>query len=96
MSLLVNPDTEQDPVNKLNIIIQQNIKVLALWVLYTADKQINTLKQNNELNDKLIDKWPTKVLSNFLSLVQDEVKLLLHHHTDLLLEAKAEDPDSGK
>ena len=68
----------------------------ALWVLYTSDKEINTLKQKNELDDKTIDNWPNHVLSHYLRLVQDEIKLLPHHEQELQLKAKKLSPTTNK
>ena len=61
-----------------------------------SDKDINTLKQTNKLDDKTIDDWPHHVLSHFLRLVQDEVKMLPHHEQELQLNAKLIDPLTGK
>ena len=70
--------------------------MFALWVLYTSDKEINTLKQNNKLDDTTIDEWPQHVLSHYLRLVQDEVKLLPHTEQELQLKAKKVNPSNGK
>ena len=53
---MLNPDPDQPSLSNIKAIIAQNLQVFALWVLYTSDKEINTLKQNNKLDDKTIDK----------------------------------------
>ena len=50
---LVSDDaTDGDETEKLKQIVKQNITVFALWVLYSADKRINHLKQSNKLTDE--------------------------------------------
>ena len=46
---------ENDEVNKLRVIIKQNLITYCLWALYTADKKINEFKQLNQISDELID-----------------------------------------
>ena len=93
---MLNPDPDQPSLSNIRAIIAQNLQVFALWVLYTSDKEINTLKQNNKLDDKTIDEWPQHVLSHYLRLVQDEIKLLPHHDQDLQIKAKRTDPITGR
>ena len=96
LNLMLNPDPDQPSLSNIRAIIAQNLQVFALWVLYTSDKEINTLKQNNKLDDKTIDEWPQHVLSHYLRLVQDEIKLLPHHDQDLQIKAKRADPITGR
>ena len=93
---MLNPDPDQPSLSNIKAIIAQNLQVFALWVLYTSDKEINALKQNNKLDDKIIDKWPQHVISHYLRLVQDEIKLLPHHDQDLQIKAKRTDPATGE
>ena len=56
--------------------------------MYSADKKINNLKQTNQLKDETVDNWIRTVTDTFERLVQDEIRFVLHHRTEIAINAK--------
>ena len=69
--------------------------VYALWVLYSADKSVNTLKQQKQINDELIDSWPTTVMFKYTILIKEDIQLLLYHKRELALNKRKSSGDSN-
>ena len=80
--------TDGDETDKLKRLAKYNITVFALWVLYSADKSINDLKQTNQLTDEMVDNWIQAITDRFERLVYDEIWLLLHHRREIALHMK--------
>ena len=59
-----------------------------MWVLYSADKTINELKQTDQLTDEKVDNWVRTVTENFERMVYDEIRLLLHHKREISINTK--------
>ena len=77
-----------DETEKLRSVTKQNLTIFALWVLYSADKKINELKQTNQLTDEKVDNWVRTVTENFERLVYDEISLLLRYRREMSLTTK--------
>ena len=83
---LEDPNTnDEDELNQLRIVIKQNLVVYALWVLYSADKSINTLNQQKQITDEVIDAWPQTIMYKYNMLIKEDIKLLLYHKRELAL-----------
>ena len=83
---LEDPNTnDDDELNQLRTVIKQNLVVYALWVLYSADKSINTLKQQKQINDEVIDAWPQTIMYKYTMLIKGDIQLLLYHKRELAL-----------
>ena len=83
---LEDPNTnDEDELNQPRIVIKQNLVVYALWVLYSADKSINTLNQQKQITDEVIDAWPQTIMYKYNMLIKEDIKLLLYHKRELAL-----------
>ena len=54
-------------------------------MLYSADKSINTLNQQKQINDEVIDAWPQTIMYKYNMLIKEDIKLLLYHKRELAL-----------
>ena len=61
---------DEQEVVRLKALTKQNLITYALWVLYSADKQINHLKQTDQLTDQIMDGRILTITNNFLKLVE--------------------------
>ena len=83
---LEDPNTnDDDELNQLRTVIEQNLVVYALQVLYSADKTINTLKQQKQIKDELIDSWPQTIMYKYTMLIKEDIQLFLYHKRELAL-----------
>ena len=86
---LVNSDaTDGDETEKLRSVTIQNVTIFALWVLYSADKKINELKQTDQVTNEKVDNLVRTVTENFERMVHDEISVLLHHRREIALNTK--------